>query len=279
MKKILVPCDFSDLAISAFRTALNFAVTERAEVHLVNVIELPVLHDSVLMPTLSFEQALFKELEDKTIVEFAKIIPKYNTDGVKVVAQTLFGQTWRMIIDYATREKITLIVMGTHGASGLKEFFIGSTTEKVVRNASCPVMAIRKFIPADKIKKIVFPNTLDTEHQEDLVMHVKALQNYFQAKLHIIWINTPANFTADSITRKRLEAFASRYMIRDYHIDIVNDPVEETGILQYASSIHADLIVMGTRGRKGIAHFLNGSLAEDVVNHMELPIWTYKIVD
>lgn len=276
MKKILVPCDFSEQAINALRLALEVASQSKGEVHLINVIELPVLHDTVLMPVLSFEEAFFKELQEKTEKQFDKLTKKY-VGNEKVITKVLFGATSRMIVDYITNEKMELVIMGTKGASGLRELVIGSNAEKIVRRSPVPVITVRKYVKAASIKNIVFPNTLDTENQEDLVMHVKALQNFFKATLHIVFVNTPTNFTPDRITHDRLKAFAKRFMFKDFTINVFNDPYEETGVINFAHDIKADMIVMGTHGRTGLAHAMSGSVAEDVVNHVDCPMWTYAI--
>ncbi|QOI95970.1 MAG: universal stress protein [Flammeovirgaceae bacterium] len=276
MKKILVPCDFSEQAVNAFRFAVDVADQAKGEVHLVHVIELPVMHDSVLMPVMSFEEALLKELREKAEKEFKKLKDKY-AGKLSVTSQVIFGATSRMITDYITDNAIELVVMGTKGASGVKEVLIGSNAEKVVRRSPVPVIAIKKYAKASSIKNIVFPNTLDTEKQEDLVMKVKALQNFFKAQIHIVWINTPTNFTPDRITFERLNAFAKRFMFKDFTVSVYNDPFEESGIINYTHAVKADMIAMGTHGRKGLAHILSGSVAEDVVNHVDCPIWTYAL--
>lgn len=276
MKKILIPCDFSKPAINAYRFALDVAAQSRGTVHLLNVIELPILHDTVLMPVLNFEEALLKELKKNAETRFKKITDKYKADGVKVVVKTVFGAVSRMIQDYITKESIDIVVMGSHGASGVREFFLGSNAEKMVRNSSVPVLVTKDYYKGP-IKNIVFPNTLGTEDQEDLVMKVKALQNFFKAHLHLVWINTPLNFTSDSVTNERLEAFAKRFMLKDYTINVFNHTDEERGILEFSNSIKGDLIAMGTHGRKGISHLVNGSLAEDVVNHNKGLVWTYSL--
>jgi hypothetical protein len=135
---------------------------------------------------------------------------------------------------------------------------------------------VKSYTKASSIKNIVFPNTLDQD-QEDLVMKVKDLQHFFQATLHIVWINTPGNFSRDTDTFKKLEDFAKRFMIKDYTLNVFNDPFEESGVINFTHHIKADMIAMGTHGRKGLAHILSGSLAEDVVNHVDAPIWTYTI--
>jgi nucleotide-binding universal stress UspA family protein len=276
MKKILVPCDFSKQAINAFRYALDLATQSKGTIHLLHVIELPIMHDTVLMPVLNFEQQLLKDLSENAETKFKKITEKYDTNGVKVISKTVFGSVARMINDYIKTESVDVVIMGSHGATGVREFFIGSNAEKMVRNSSVPVLVIKDYYKGP-VKNIVFPNTLDTENQEDLVMKVKALQNFFKAKLHIVWINTPLNFTSDTATNERLEAFAKRFMLKDFTINIFNHTDEERGILEFSGIIKGDLIAMGTRGRKGVAHLVNGSLAEDVVNHYKGLVWTYSL--
>lgn len=276
MKKILVPCDFSKQAVNAYRLALDIAAQSRGTIHLLNVIELPILHDTVLMPVLNFEQQLLDDLKKNANQRFAKITDKYRAEGVKVVTKVEFGAVSKMIQGYIKKEGIELVVMGSHGASGVREFFIGSNAEKMVRNSPVPVLVTKEYYKGP-IKNIVFPNTLETENQEDLVMKVKALQNFFRAHLHIVWINTPLNFTSDSHTNDRLEAFAKRFTLKDYTINVFNHTDEEQGILEFARSIKGHLIAMGTHGRKGISHLVNGSLAEDVVNHNKGLVWTYSL--
>jgi len=276
MKKILIPCDFSKQAINAYRFALDVAAQSKGTIHLLNVIELPVLHETVLMPVLNFEEELLKEFKEKSINEFKKIISKYKVDGIKVVTEVKFGAVTRMIQDYIKDQSIDLVIMGSHGASGVREFFVGSNAEKMVRNSPVPVLILKNYYKGP-IKKIVFPNTLETENQEDLVMKVKALQNFFKAQLHIVWINTPTNFTSDKVTYERLTKFAKRFMFKDYTIHVFNHGDEEQGILQFTHQIGGNLIAMGTHGRKGFAHVLTGSLAEDIANHTQTAVWTYSL--
>jgi nucleotide-binding universal stress UspA family protein len=276
MKRILVPCDFSLKAGKAFSSAMAIAEKNGAEIHLLHVIEIPVLHDAVLMPVLSFEEALFKELEDKANVQFQKMIGE-NQQDISITTKVVFGVTSRLILDYISDKHIDLVVMGTRGATGLREMLIGSNTEKIVRNSKAPVLAVRNALKVDDVRDIVFPNTLETANQEALVLKVKALQNFFHAQLHIVWINTPTNFTADATTKKRLFEFAQRFMLKDFTINIYNDVYEESGIINFSHEINASMLAMGTHGRKGLAHLFSGSLTEDVVNHIDLPIWTSSI--
>lgn len=274
MKKILVPCDFSKPAINAYRFALDVADQARATVHLLHVIELPIVHDNLLMPVLNFEEELLKDLQDGAEVRFKDITDRYKAEGVKVAVKTQFGPVSRVLHDYIDKESIDLVVMGSHGATGARELFIGSNAERMVRTSPVPVIIIKDYYKGP-IKNIVFPNTLETEDQEDLIMRVKALQNFFKAHLHLVWINTPLNFTSDSLTIDKLQVFAKRFLLKDYSAHVFSYTDEEGGIMEFSKRVKGDLIAIGTHGRKGISHLIHGSVAEDVVNHNRGLVWTY----
>lgn len=277
MKKILVPCDFSEPAINAYRLALDIAAKSNGTVFVLNVVELPTLYDTTLMPALYFEKEALHDLMREANHNFEKMQKKYKSEGATVVFKSEFGLVHQMISHYTKKHDIDLIIMGSHGASGFREMFIGSNAERVVRWSSVPTLILKDFYKGP-IKNIIFPNTLDLDQQEDLVMKVKALQNFFDATLHIVWINTPANFTSDTVTHQRLAKFAKRFMLRDYTLNIFNHIDTEIGVIEFAKFMKADLVAMGTHGRTGIAHFVNGSVAEDVVNHHTGLVWTYSLV-
>jgi len=276
MKRILVPCDFSDPAVQAFKFAVDIAKESRGEVILLNVVELPVMHESVLMPTLSFEEAFIKDMKAHAEKNFAKMKDKWAKEGPKVTSFVEFGGATPTIRDFVKDNKIDLLVMGTHGASGLKEFFVGSNTEKIVRTSEVPVIAIKGQVKISSIKNIVFPNTFGME-QEELTLKVKALQNFFKATLHVLYVNTPSSFRRDIEVKKEMKAFAKRFMLKDYTLTIFNDYSEEEGLRNFVADTKADMVAMSTHGRRGINHLMSGSIAEDVVNHLTCPIWTCKI--
>jgi nucleotide-binding universal stress UspA family protein len=274
MKNILVPCDFSKPATNAFRVAIDMARKSKGVIHLLNVIELPAIHDPIIMPVVALEKEFMKELKEKSKAQLEKVNSKYNPDGITVKTDVDFGSPARKITDYVKKRSIDTIIMGTHGTTGIREYFVGSNAEKVVRLSRVPVLITKNYYKG-QMKNIVFPNTLETENQEGLIRRVKELQDFFKARIHIVYINTPTNFTADNVTMNRLKEFSKAFAFRNYTLNVYNYPFAEEGIIHFTKSIKADLIVMGTHARKGISHFLNGSLAEDLVNHADCPIWTY----
>ena len=271
MKKILVPCDFSEPSVQAFRFAVDIASQSRGEIHLLNVVELPVLYNEAVV--MSFEQAYFKEMKDNAEKNFRKMIEKW-AEGTKVKTMVQFGGLLKTVRDTSKEIKADLVVVGTHGATGLKEYTIGSNTEKLVRTVEIPVIAVKR-VPKE-VKNIVFPTRPDLD-QEELTMKVKELQNFFKATMHVLFVNTPALFKPDQVTKAALADFAKRFMLKNVTLNVYNDIDEEQGIINFSREVKADLVAMRTHGRRGLAHLATGSIAEDVVNHIECPIWTYKI--
>ena len=255
---------------------MDVATQSKGVVSVLNVVELPVIHDPIIMPVVSFEKEFLKELRQQTTERLEKVIGKYVSSAVIIKPEVAFGSPSTMIHDYVRKKKADIIIMGSHGATGMREYFIGSNAEKIVRNSTVPVLVTKDYVRGT-IQDIVFPNTLETEKQEMLIDNVKDLQSFFKAKLHILYVNTPANFTADNVTKARLKEFAKRFAFKNYTLNIYNYLFEDSGIIEFTKSIDADLIAIGTHGRKGLAHFLNGSLAEDVLNHASCPIWTFAI--
>lgn len=276
MNRVLVPFDFSEQSVSALRFAVDVCKEAKSDLHLLHVIELPMLNDSILMPVLSFEQQLLDELRAEAVKKFAKIADKYR-DELLIRTSVEFGKIVRTIVDFIGREDIDLVVMGTKGSGGLQEMLIGSNTEKVVRRSPVPVIAVKNYVRPASISNIVFANDFESEDQLELVSKVKALQSFFKATLHLVRINTPMNFASDVETGEKMRNFARRFQLRDYTINIFNHQNEESGILHFANLVKGDLIAIGTHGRTGLAHLLSGSLAEDVVNHVGYPVWTYGI--
>lgn len=276
MKKIIVPVDFSLPSQEAVKFAVSLATKSKGEVKLIHIVELPVLYDSTLMPALSFEEAYYDDVRKASEKQFEKLKSKWKNDNIKIRSSVEFGNFTTKLLAEAENWNADVIVMGTHGTSGLREFMIGSNTEKIVRQSSIPVIAIKKAVKPEDIQDIVLAVS-STEENEELMAEIKRLQDFFKAELHLVFINTPAVFRKDSKTIPELKAFAKRFMLRNFTINVYNDLNEEDGLKNFGETKKAGIIAMATHGRRGLAHLTTGSVTEDVVNHINCPIWTYKI--
>ena len=145
IKKVLVPIDFSDYSKSALKYAVNFAKSFNAEIILVYVVE-PIIYPpdfsmgQIAMPSIN------TEWDDRAKDELQKLAKSEIADiaNVKTVIKT--GKPFVEIIETAKEENIDLIIIATHGHSGVEHILFGSTAEKVVRKAPCPVLTLREPI-------------------------------------------------------------------------------------------------------------------------------------
>jgi nucleotide-binding universal stress UspA family protein len=166
--------------------------------------------------------------------------------------------------------------MGSHGTSGFNELLVGSNTEKIVRYSNIPVLVIKKELKEFKANNFVFASDFS---KETLKPFRKMLEfaKIFNSKLFLVTICTPASFKTTAATEKIMEDFASNFDMDDYSTHIYNDTNIENGIINFSKSVKADLIGLCTHGRTGLAHFYNGSIGEDLVNHASKPVITFKI--
>lgn len=272
MKKILVPCDFSSTSVEAFRMAASIAAVSKGEILVLNVVEMPALTSSLIVPVRAYESAFLKGIKEKANKNFLKL---KNRWAKKITANFFVeqGSVTGAINKFIDRRKVDLVVMGTHGSSGIREFAIGSNTEKIVRTSRVPVISVRQAPRTVSITDLVFPTDLMLV-QRKVVDAVKLVQHFFKAKLHILYVNNPANFERDVLVEKRLVGLVKQNNFKNCDTHVYNDIDVENGVINFSSRFKNKMIVMPTHGRKGLGHLLSGSIAEDVVNHLDCPIWT-----
>ena len=142
LKRILLPTDFSEYATEATKYALALAEKFGSEVHLLHVIDLmaAVAPEYGIPPWLD-EQ--LEKMEAQALERLGEVFEPAWREQHRTVRATRQGTTYAKIIEYAKEHQIDLIVMGTHGRSGLTHFLMGSVAERVVRHASCPVLTVR----------------------------------------------------------------------------------------------------------------------------------------
>ena len=274
MKKILVPTDFSKQADYALSVASQLAKKYDGEIYLLHMLELP-LHQVDAMGSHSDlpEAMFFMKLAHK---RFKEVTEKDYLEGVSVHEIVKFHQTFSGIIDSCKEYDIDIIVMGSHGVSGFKEMFIGSNTEKVVRTSQVPVLVIKNAHENFEVNDFVFASDFKNDNKETYKQATQLAQA-FDAKVHLVMVNTANNFSTTEQANKRINDFIKGYSFDNYTVNIYNDETVEKGILNFSQSINADLIGISTHGRQGIAHFFNGSISEDLVNHAKRPVVTFKI--
>ena len=274
MKKILVPTDFSKHAEYALKVAAQIAKKDDSEIILIHMLELPTTGNDAI--TSSHEIPELMLFKNAAIAKLDNLMNAPYLQGIKTTKVIQFEIAFDGIMSNQKTHNADLIVMGSHGASGFQEMFIGSNTEKVVRNAEIPVLVIKREETDFSAKDFVFASDFSDEIKSPFEKVVN-FANKFNSHIHLVNINTPNNFKSTRVAQKIMDDFVSHFNINSFSTHIYNDINVEKGILHFAKSIDADIIGMSTHGRKGLSHFFNGSISEDLVNHAKRPVITFKI--
>ena len=158
LKKILVPVDFSSRSIDALHYALSLARTHSASLLLLHVVDMGAAESVFRIHTTSPEEMMAEKLCKYCEKQFDKMLVDLDTGGVSIDRRVVQGHAHLEIVRAAAIEDIDAVVMCTHGYTGLEHMLHGSVTEKVVRGAPCPVLAIKssayKFRLPGKTKAI-----------------------------------------------------------------------------------------------------------------------------
>ncbi|QYA25239.1 universal stress protein [Gramella sp. MT6] len=277
MKTILVPVDFSEHSEYALEVAASIAKKQDAEIIVVHMMG---LNESYL--TRDEQQEVFNAIYFMKLTKqrFDKFLKKDYLKGIDVTQAVKTHKLFNEINEVAGEYEADLIVMGSHGAAGVKEVFIGSNTEKVVRTSNIPVLVIKERIPNFKIEKAVFVTDFELDTLNSF-MKARSFFKVFNVVPRVLFINIPEKFL--STNEMKLKAY--NFLIdvgmdnKKFQDDIVfyNDYTAEKGIFNYCNEENIDAIAIPTHGRKGLGHFFYGSIGEDVANHANIPVVTFKI--
>lgn len=277
MKKIIVPIDFSEYSDYALETAAMLAKKNNAEILALHMLE---MSDAILTKgedDMQMETIFFLRLAEKRFKEF---LEKDYLEGVTVTPIVKHFKVFSEVNEVAKEQGADLIVMGSHGTSGIKEFFVGSNTEKVVRYADIPVLVIKHNPILTEFDTVVFA----CDFSEDSVvayLDAKRMFDSLKAKVHMVFVNLPSeSFKSTPEMEVKVMSFLKKAdggVDNISNVTYVSDYTVEKGITNFANLIGADLIAIATHGRKGLAHFFEGSISEDIANHSTLPVMTFKI--
>ncbi|MAN58779.1 MAG: universal stress protein UspA [Flavobacteriaceae bacterium] len=278
MKKILVPTDFSEYSEYALKVAATIARQQDADLVVVHMLG---LSEAVISKDESrevMEALYYMKLAEKRFDEY---LDKPFLEGLNIHTTVQNYKVFSELGGVAEEFNADLIVMGSHGSSGWDEVFVGSNTEKVVRTASVPVLVVKHDQANFTMDKVVFACDFRSESIPALAK-ARALCKTMGAQLQLLYVHLPAEqFRSTAEVQERIETFFAKAGWNEPSlmdgIAFYSDYTVEDGLFSYSNKVGADVIGIPTHGRKGLAHFFSGSIGEDVVNHSDIPVITFKI--
>ena len=279
---ILVPTDGSAAAETATETALALARRFDAAVHAINVVELDEFPADV-------ESDAAEELTRRGEETLATLGDRAADAGVEATTRVVetVGSTHQAIVDYATDHDADLVVMGTHGRTGLNRLVLGSVTERTLRTSPVPVLTVHEDTTFEADLERVLVPTDGSDAATVAADHGIALAGATDAAMHVVHVvdttTTSGEFGGTGVLAA-LEGVGRRAV--DDVIDRTDDAdlrsVEASvlsgtparAILDYAEERDIDLIVAGTHGRTGLNRYLLGSVTEKLVRVADVPVLT-----
>jgi nucleotide-binding universal stress UspA family protein len=271
MKKILVPTDFSECAEAATRVALAIAKKADAEISFLHLLadDLEIAH--VPVHTLSWSSN-----DDRTDMlmqasnELKELVLSARKAGIKAKHELVHDKGEGRLEDFIIPLSIDLVVMGSNGARGLKEVFLGSNTERLIWHSPVPVLVIKNEVQKFEIKNMV----LVSDFKSDLALpihEIVKIANLWNSQLHLLYVNTPNHFRETNDVLADMKRLMHLFPSLSYCPHIYDAHDEERGIHQFAKANKIDLIVITTHGRTpfmGLTH----SIAECLINHEQTPV-------
>lgn len=271
MKKILVPTDFSNVSKNAFIHAIEIANKLKAEIILLHTFELPVV-DNQYFPV--NYNVLFESLELSNFDMFKDEVPKLRAlaeerglQHIKISHRLMDGDLVYNIKKCIKDDSIDMVVMGTSGASGWTEFFIGTNAGEVLTSVNVPVLSIPSEAEFHKIETIGFTTRYRDKDRKALKKVLK-IAHKCNAKVKCLYVKTSNSDVSMDVISEWEKYFEKEPV--DFSIIPVDD-VKAT-ITDFISHKNIDILAMLTYKRSFFGELFHPNLAQSFANHSSVPI-------
>ena len=291
IERILCPIDFSEFSEKAYEYAQSLAWHYKATLFLQHVIDslAPPFHRNPFPDSYNEICQALRAGAERQLQEFAE---KHTREGILPHCSVRDGAVTELVLEFAEAQAVNLIVMGTHGLRGIDRLTLGSVTEKVLRKARCPVLAIRKpahdlVIPGEKpdlirLHRILYCTDF-SDNSEQAFDHAVSLAAEYKAELTLLHVLEGIADSADiqNEIAKVMESLGER-VSPETSKKCTTKAVVRIGkayqqIIELALESQTDLIIMGVRGRDALDLALFGSTTYRVVQLGPCPVLVVHI--
>lgn len=277
IKHILVPTDFSECSDNALQTAIQLAKLHDAKITLLNIVE--ANYYQLNLDYNPIEMGIIDDSVEKSMNKLKLIADKLiENEGLNMAFEAIPGIINNAIYRRSSQLEVDLIVMGTHGISGIKEFILGSNTYGVVEIATCPVLLIPKQCHVNKFENVLFP-------VRDIP---NALEKYDFLRKIIRKNNTHLNVLGVGYASKPDSINPLMEQVNSLIFEVIDDDISSSVsfsvgrdniadvVLEVAQDIKADLIVITSKIDITISEMFLGTFAQKIINHSQIPVLHVK---
>ncbi len=283
MQSILHLTDFSETAREAYRYAIEIARMHKAVIHIVHVYNRPyasIAYQGGLSAVVDVE--MDRRIREELRNHLKAYAQSEDTKGIEVHTHLLGDQTVWRVSDYIDKYPgVGLVVMGTRGATSIWHGgLFGTNTARLIRHSPVPVLAIHPKNTYKPYEKVLIPADIFEEKSLSILQKaIEFLAPWPQAHITLAVINTPYVFYDTPTIQGFAERLRSQVSYSSWELKVYNDISVEEGLRQAMETEKADLLIMGTHARKGLAQFLFGSITENVAQHLAYPLLAIPMVN
>ncbi len=280
MKTILVPTDFSTNADNALKFAIGLAEKENAEIIILNAWEIsyPITEIPVGTDTIAEKMS---EAEINAIKQLNRLCAGINAAAnVKLVKMSKRGSVVDTVFDTVNEEAVDLVIMGTKGASGLKEIFIGSNTARVIQKVSCPIIAVPEAAVFKGLQKITYATNYQTGDIRAL-KKVAEIAGLFKAAITLLHV-TDKDYSSGE-AQLLLESFTAKVRKKiqfgEVSFRLMFGSDIEGKLDEYTRENQADLLVMSTVHPNLFDRLFGNNLVKTMSYHIQIPLMVFHHPD
>lgn len=271
MKKVLIPTDFSESAKNAFDYAVKLLGSEAYSFILMNSYASNSSGGGMLV---SMDDVLEKEAVRDLKREVLLLKEKYGNIDLQIKTQV--GTIEEAVRRVNVEGEIDYVIMGTHGASGLKKMFTGSNTLRVIENVVRPVIAVPDNYTFTSLKTIVFATDLMNIQDRATLFPLTQLADKYECKLIILHVTNKQNVDLQN-ERNRLELDELFTGIdHEYVVEQSENPVK--GIHEYLKNNEVDMLALVPRATGFFEGLFKSSVTKELALNAELPLIALKDV-
>jgi nucleotide-binding universal stress UspA family protein len=274
MKNILLPTDFSEISWNAIKYALSFFKNDTCNFYLLHVNRLSTLDvaDSPYLPTgLTVETIYFKPSKRKLKVLLKRIAIEVDFNiNHKFYTLTDHNFIIESIRKHVKEKNIDMIVMGTKGASGLKEYIVGSNTGDVITKVKCTTLVIPEKAKHDALKEIAFPTDFALTYDIVTLQPIYDILEKTNASLRVLHINKKdEQLTSEQQENKELLADFFEGLNNSFHV-LTNKKIEDA-VQCFVDSRDIEMMAMVAKNLNYFQHILFHSKIEKISYHIKIP--------
>ncbi|WP_162053240.1 universal stress protein [Pontibacter pamirensis] len=273
MKTVLVPVDYSQASIKALEVALNLASRVRAQLLLCHVYQSPVYVAEAYHPVYALPAYETKQDAMKKLRTFVKLVRKNSEVDVPIKCTTVTGGVVEELLELARNRKVSLIVMGTTGRGSLENRLFGSTTKHLVKNASCPVLAVPEKARISHLERIVYASALDPA-EADALVQLADVRKLFNSSITLLHVNCGREEGKVNIDVRRNELMKNFPDDAYTFSQVICDDIAE-GIEHFVEGYNADLVAFTVSKRGFWKNLLQSSITSRLLEEFHLPMLAF----